>query len=414
MRPLMTSWQRGKISSKPESGTTMMAVVCSAGVVWPVPPRRQRRVLPSPMTEIQPLPSTDGAPLVALEGVTKKYGAITAVHPLTLEIRRGDFLAILGPSGCGKTTLLRMIGGFIEPTSGIIRMEGQNVTRLGPDRRPTNMVFQGYGLFPHMTVRQNIAYGLRIAKHSEVVIAERVAEMVGLVHLEGLEDRPVTQLSGGQAQRVALARALVMRPAVLLLDEPLAALDLKLRKAVQEELRRIHRSIGGTFVFVTHDQDEAMALSNRIVVMEAGRVVQQGTAEEIYDSPQSRFVSTFIGEANLFPAISRGGVVRSELLGSFDSDLPDGPAVIVVRPQTMQVRPAASHCTELGANQVSVRGRLIDSVFMGAMVKYEVALPSGSQVTVFSPDKLHRRDLALGEEVLVSWPVSGQRIVPDA
>lgn len=366
------------------------------------------------MSETVPSHRAASVPLVELAGLSKRFGALTAVRPLSLEIHRGDFLAILGPSGCGKTTLLRMIGGFIEPSSGTIRMDGTDVTRLGPDKRPTNMVFQGYGLFPHMTVRQNIAYGLRIARHGEAEIAARAAEAVSLVHLDGLEDRPVIQLSGGQSQRVALARALVMRPAVLLLDEPLAALDLKLRKAVQEELRRIHRSIGGTFVFVTHDQDEAMALANRVVVMEAGRVVQEGTAEEIYDAPQSRFVSTFIGEANLFPAVCHGGIVGSELLGSFRADLPDGPAVIVVRPQAMQVRSASMRLPAGAGESVAVSGRLVDSVFMGAMVKYDVALASGSHVTVLSPDKLQRHHLSIGEEVVVSWPVSGQRIVPDA
>jgi ABC-type Fe3+/spermidine/putrescine transport system ATPase subunit len=380
--------------------------------MWPVPADDEQKAFPSSKSEL--VPGTTGAALVALEGVSKKFGSTTAVHPLSIEIHHGDFLAILGPSGCGKTTLLRMIGGFIEPTSGTIRMEGVDVTHLGPDKRPTNMVFQGYGLFPHMSVRQNIAYGLRIARRSEAEIAARVAEAVSLVHLDGLEDRPVTQLSGGQAQRVALARALVMRPAVLLLDEPLAALDLKLRKAVQEELRQIHRSIGGTFVFVTHDQDEAMALSNRIVVMEAGHIVQQGTAEEIYEAPQNRFVSTFIGEANLFPATCRGGVVVSHLLGSFHADLPDGPVVIVVRPQAMQVRPAAACIVHSAGHEVSVRGRLADSLFMGAMVKYNVALPSGGNVTVLSPDKSQRRHLSIGDDVVVAWPASGQRIVPDA
>ena len=366
------------------------------------------------MSGIEPPPHAIGVPLVALEGVSRRFGPVTAVHPLSLEIRRGDFLAILGPSGCGKTTLLRMIGGFIEPSSGVIRMEGRDVTHLGPDKRPTNMVFQGYGLFPHMSVRQNIAYGLRIARQSEAEIATRVAEIVGLVHLDGFEDRPVTQLSGGQAQRVALARALVMRPAVLLLDEPLAALDLKLRKTVQEELRRIHRSIGGTFVFVTHDQDEAMALSNRIVVMEGGRVVQQGTAEEIYDAPQNRFVSTFIGEANLFSATCLGGVIRSELPGSFDADVRDGPAVIVIRPQAMLVRPAAIAAADASGDRVSVRGKIADSIFMGAMVKYEVALPSGRQLTVLSPDKVRRQSMTIGDDVVVSWLVRDQHIVPDA
>jgi ABC-type Fe3+/spermidine/putrescine transport system ATPase subunit len=390
----------------------MLVSVSSAGVMWPVPADDEQGAFRSSKSEL--VPGTPSAALVALESVSKKFGRMTAVHPLSLEIHRGDFLAILGPSGCGKTTLLRMIGGFIEPSSGTIRMEGIDVTRLGPDKRPTNMVFQGYGLFPHMSVRQNIAYGLRIARHSEAEIAAHVAEAVSLVHLDGLENRSVTQLSGGQAQRVALARALVMRPAVLLLDEPLAALDLKLRKTVQEELRRIHRSIGGTFVFVTHDQDEAMALSNRVVVMEAGRIVQEGTAEEIYEAPQNRFVSTFIGEANLFPAMCRAGVAETELLGSFHADLPDGPAVIVVRPQAMQVWPVLARPAEPAGQAVAVCGRLADSVFMGAMVKYDVVLPSGSHVTVLSPDRSQRHHLAIGDEVVVSWPASGQRIVLDA
>lgn len=409
----MTSSTPGKTSSKPEK-TAAVASVSSVGIVWSVPVHRQQQTESGPISAPPPAPEVDGAPLVSLEGVSKTFGSVIAVHPLSLAVHRGDFLAILGPSGCGKTTLLRMIGGFIEPTAGVIRIGGRDVTRIGPDQRPTNMVFQGYGLFPHMSVRQNIAYGLRIARHSEAEIKARVEETVGLVRLEGLEDRPVTQLSGGQAQRVALARALIMRPSVLLLDEPLAALDLKLRKAVQEELRRIHRSIGGTFVFVTHDQDEAMALSNRIVVMEGGRVVQQGSAEEIYDAPQSRFVSTFIGEANLFPATCQGGKAHSELLGSFDTDLADGASVIVVRPQTMHVRPASGSGVDLGGKRVAVRGRLVDSVFMGAMVKYQIMLPAGSHVTVLSPDKAQRRDLASGEDVIVSWPESGQRIVPDA
>src|SRR5262245_11760622 len=240
-----------------------------------------------------------GAPLLRLRNISKEFGAVAAVKPLDLEIHRGDFYALLGPSGCGKTTLLRMIGGFTEPTSGTVEIDGVDVTRLGPERRPTNMVFQGYGLFPHMTVRQNIAYGLRIAKLAPEDIRARVDDIIALVRLEPLAERRPEALSGGQAQRVALARALVMRPRVLLLDEPLAALDLQLRKAMQEELRRIHRSIGGTFVFVTHDQGEAMALANRIAVMNAGRIEQLGAPEEIYFAPASRFVAGFIGEANL-------------------------------------------------------------------------------------------------------------------
>src|SRR5688572_16791450 len=249
-------------------------------------------------------------PLVMLRNISKKFGTVVAVRPLDMQIERGDFVAILGPSGCGKTTLLRIIGGFLAPTTGSVEIGGTDVTRLGPEKRPTNMVFQGYGLFPHMSVRQNIGYGLRIAGRSRPETDQAVAEMLSLVRLGDLAGRPIHELSGGQQQRVALARALIMRPQVLLLDEPLAALDLKLRQAMQEELRRIHREIGGTFVFVTHDQGEALALANRIAVMQAGELVQQGNAEEIYARPRSRFVSTFVGEANIFEVQRRGGSVE--------------------------------------------------------------------------------------------------------
>src|SRR5215203_138865 len=238
-------------------------------------------------------PGGTGGALLQLEGASKAYGDFVAVHPLDLEIYSGDFFAILGPSGCGKTTLLRIIGGFIAATGGRIYIQGRDVTGLGPERRPTNMVFQGYGLFPHMTVRQNIAYGLRIAKVEKREADKRIAEIIGLVRLDELGDRSVAQLSGGQQQRVALARALVMKPPVLLLDEPLAALDLKLRQAMQEELRRIHDEIGGTFVFVTHDQGEAMSLANRVAVMSEGRLLQVGSPEAIYGEPRSAFVATF-------------------------------------------------------------------------------------------------------------------------
>ena len=356
-------------------------------------------------------------PLVALDGICKRFGAFTAVHPLSLEIRRGDFLAILGPSGCGKTTLLRMIAGFVEPSSGTIQMDGRDVTRLGPDQRQSNMVFQGYGLFPHMSVKQNVAYGLRVAKRPNAEISERVAEALALVHLEDLAERSVTQLSGGQAQRVALARALIMKPAVLLLDEPLAALDLKLRKAMQEELRRIHASIGGTFVFVTHDQEEAMALANRVVVMEGGRIVQQGTSEQIYDRPQSKFVSTFIGEANLFAGDCRNGLVSSDLGSPFAADLADGPVAIVVRPHVMTLLPVEpgpeAGRQRRGQGDMALRGRLVDAVFLGALVKYVVLLQTGATVTVLAPDRALRRDLIAGDDVVVTWSRADQRIVPD-
>ena len=252
-------------------------------------------------------------PLVRLRNISKNYGAVEAVKPLDLDIHRGDFFAILGHSGCGKTTLLRVIGGFIAPTSGSVEIGGAEVTRLGPEMRPTNMVFQGLGLFPHMTVRQNVGYGLRIAKQPRASIAERVRGVLALVRLEELGERQIKALSGGQQQRVALARALVMRPQVLLLDEPLAALDLKLRQAMQEELRRIHNSIGGTFVFVTHDQGEALGLANVVAVMDEGVLAQLGSPEEIYSAPKTQFVSTFIGEANVFVGTRVGGEVTLDL-----------------------------------------------------------------------------------------------------
>ncbi len=251
------------------------------------------------------------APLLRLRGLSKVFGATAAVEPLDLDIYPKDFVAMLGPSGCGKTTLLRMIGGFVAPTTGTIEIAGADVTGLGPEKRPTNMVFQGYGLFPHMNVAQNIGYGLRLQKMPKNEIDRRVNEAIALVQLADLARRGTEQLSGGQQQRVALARALVMRPKVLLLDEPLAALDLKLRQAMQEELRRIHHEIGGTFVFVTHDQSEALALANRIAVMREGRLEQVGTAQEIYDRPKTRFVSTFIGEANLLPGRRVNGTIQT-------------------------------------------------------------------------------------------------------
>jgi spermidine/putrescine ABC transporter ATP-binding subunit len=351
-------------------------------------------------------PERAAAPLVRLRGVSKSFGKTVAVRPLDLDIARGDFVAILGPSGCGKTTLLRMIGGFIMPSTGTIEIGGADVTRLGPERRPTNMVFQGYGLFPHMTVRQNIAYGLKIAKRPRGEIEQRVGEMLSLVHLRELADRGIQELSGGQQQRVALARALVMRPQVLLLDEPLAALDLKLRQAMQEELRRIHHEIGGTFVFVTHDQGEALALANRIAVMEAGELVQQGDAEEIYARPRTRFVSTFIGEANVFEAARRGGAV--ELAGRrTPSPGPDGRVTIVVRPEDVRLAP------ERPAADIVFEGVLEDMVYLGAYVKYRVALAGGQRLTATSADRATRLALSVGKPVFAGWALSDQRIIEE-
>jgi spermidine/putrescine transport system ATP-binding protein len=349
----------------------------------------------------------EAAPLVRLRGISKRYGTVTAVKPLDLEIRRADFLAILGPSGCGKTTLLRIIGGFVAPTTGTVEIDGRDVTGWGPEKRPTNTVFQGYGLFPHMTVRQNIAYGLRTARRPEAEIRQRVDQAIALVRLEEFVDRSIDQLSGGQQQRVALARALIMQPRVLLLDEPLAALDLKLRQAMQEELRRIHRQIGGTFVFVTHDQGEALGLANRIAVMDKGEMIQVGGPEEIYAAPRTRFVSTFIGEANIFAGRRDGGQVTLDAGARMSSAGPDGLVTVVLRPEALRISPAAL------AADVVLAGTLMDMIYLGVFVKYIVALPTGQRVTVHNPDAALRRSLALNKPVQIGWSVEDQRVIGD-
>ena len=342
--------------------------------------------------------------LLRLRNVSKTFGRTVAVKPVDLEIHRGDFFAILGPSGCGKTTLLRMIGGFVEPTSGTIEIAGKDVTGLGPERRPTNMVFQGYGLFPHMTVKQNVAYGLRIAGLPKPEIAERTREALALVHLEELESRMVQELSGGQQQRVALARALIMRPPVLLLDEPLAALDLKLRQAMQEELRRIHSDIGGTFVFVTHDQGEAMSLANRLGVMHEGELIQVGSPEDVYRRPKTAFVAAFVGDANILRGSRRAGVVTLDAGVRFRSEGPESPVMVVVRPEAIAInqREGDSECT--------LRGKIGDMIFLGAHIRYSIDVGSPAPIMVqVNPGSAP--PMCRGQEVLLSWTPANQTIL---
>lgn len=235
-----------------------------------------------------------------LKNVTKTFGSFTAVRHFSIEVEKGEFVSFLGPSGCGKTTTLRMIAGFIEPTAGEVFIQGQKVNDLPPYYRDTGMVFQNYALFPHMTVFDNIAFGLRYRKTPKDEIGDRVREMLQLVRLPGLEDRKPSELSGGQQQRIALARALIIKPKVLLLDEPLSNLDAKLREGLRIELRQIQREVGITSIFVTHDQEEALTLSDRVIVMNEGEIVQTGTPYEVYESPQSLFVGRFLGQSNLF------------------------------------------------------------------------------------------------------------------
>ena len=286
---------------------------------------------------------SDGTPVIAVERVSKRYGHSLAVHEVSFEIRRGEFFSMLGPSGCGKTTMLRMIAGFEEVTSGVLRLDGVDVVGVPPYRRPVNTVFQNYALFPHLSVFDNVAFGPRIRQVERSQLERRVRQMLDVVRLGDLAGRMPSQLSGGQRQRVALARALVNDPSALLLDEPLSALDLELRRQMQLELKRIQRDVGITFVFVTHDQEEALTMSDRIAVMRGGRLEQVGTPEEIYDAPESAFVARFIGSANLIPVVIEGttdGRATLRLPGERRGEAPTGgcafeagePALLMIRP----------------------------------------------------------------------------------
>ena len=270
-------------------------------------------------------------PSVEIREVTKRFGDVTAVDGVSLEIRRGELFALLGPSGCGKTTLLRVIGGLEAPTTGTVRIDGSDVTRIAPHLRPAHMVFQQYALFPHLSVADNVAFGLRYKRDlPRAAHAARVGEALALVRLAGLEKRFPHQLSGGQRQRVALARALVLEPQVLLLDEPLAALDPHLREEVQVELKHLQRTLGITFLFVTHDREEALGMSDRVAVMRQGRVEQVGTPAEVFERPATRFAAEFLGAANFFPAEEGGSfLVRPEKLRLCASHSEDGLSVPV-------------------------------------------------------------------------------------
>jgi ABC-type Fe3+/spermidine/putrescine transport system ATPase subunit len=339
------------------------------------------------MTEFQ----SQTTPAVRLSALRKAFGAHVAVDDVSLDIFPGDFVAILGPSGCGKTTLLRLLGGFLAPDQGRIEIDGADVTSQGPERRPTNTVFQGYGLFPHMTVRQNVAYGLKIAGRSTPAeIRDQVDQALGLVRMSDFAERNSRALSGGQQQRVALARALVMRPRVLLLDESLAALDLKLRHQMQDELRRIHREIGGTFVFVTHDQNEAFFLANKVAVMNKGRIEQFATPSDIYHRPRTRFVATFVGEANVLKGRRANGKVVIAEGQALVSPGRDGDVEIMIRPEDIRVGSKSS-------TAMTLRATLADQVFQGSFLKLTFIDAAGRQLLVTLGDSARTRPFTIGE-----------------
>jgi spermidine/putrescine transport system ATP-binding protein len=346
---------------------------------------------------------------VALRGVTKRFGALTAVDDLDLELASGEFFTLLGPSGCGKTTTLRMIAGFERPSAGEIRIEGEDVAALPPHRRPTNTVFQSYALFPHLSVEDNVAFGLKRKGVNRAEIGERVAAELKRVGLAAEANRRPSQLSGGMQQRVALARALVNLPKVLLLDEPLGALDLKLRKGLQVELKRIQREVGITFVYVTHDQEEALTMSDRIAVMNRGRVEQIGTPEHIYAWPETTFVAGFIGVSNLLPATVTGnGRVKLESGPEIHADTDSLPAGArchaVVRPEKLRVDHADDGAAANGLPRVE--GIVESSLYLGTATQIVIVLAEGARMTVLVPnaDEEERRRLpGGGARVALSW-----------
>jgi putative spermidine/putrescine transport system ATP-binding protein len=310
-------------------------------------------------------PST-GAAAVRLEGVRKLFGEVEAVAGIDLEIGEGEFFSMLGPSGSGKTTTLRMIAGFEVPTSGRILLDGEDVSQRPPYERDVNTVFQDYALFPHMDVGDNVAYGLMVRKVPRDARALRVGEALRMVRLEGLDRRRPSQLSGGQRQRVALARALINRPRVLLLDEPLGALDLKLREEMQIELKRIQQEVGITFIYVTHDQEEALTMSDRLAVFNRGRIEQIGAPADVYERPATAFVAGFVGTSNLL----RGDVARA-ILGE------DG--LFTIRPEKIHF---AEPTDEVESDEVSAPGRIAEVVYIGPHTRYIVALDAGSELVV--------------------------------
>jgi spermidine/putrescine transport system ATP-binding protein len=346
-------------------------------------------------------PPVPASPEIQLLDLEKRFREIRAVDGVSLEVVSGEFFSLLGPSGCGKTTTLRMIGGFELPTGGRILLRGRDVTSDPPDKRPVNMVFQHYALFPHLDVGDNVGFGLKRKGVAKAETARRVGEALELVRLQGYERRRPHQLSGGQQQRVALARALVNRPNVLLLDEPLGALDLKLRRQLQLELKRIQVEVGITFVYVTHDQEEALTMSDRIAVMQAGKVEQLGTPEELYERPATRFVADFIGTTNLLHGrVEAGGGVRlesGELTRAADDGIAAGTAVeLSVRPESIELVPADA----VGAIRASVE----QAAYLGTTISYQVRTAGGLGLTVLVSKTGLR--LPVGSEVAVAWAPS--------
>ena len=338
---------------------------------------------------------------VVFERVTKRYGNVTAVDEVSFEVAQGELVTLLGPSGCGKTTTLRMVAGLEAVSSGRVLIGGKDVTRVSPNKRDVNMVFQSYALFPHLNAYQNVAFGLERRKVEKDEIRRRVGEIMEIVSLTGMEQRAPREMSGGQQQRVALARALVNRPRALLLDEPLGALDLKLRQQMQVELKRIQREVGITFVYVTHDQEEALTMSDRIAVMHLGKVEQLGTPEELYERPTTRFVADFIGSTNLLRGrIEADGRLRlssGEIARVAHDGMATGTEIeISVRPESITLVPVGA--------QEAIRAKVEQAGYLGTTISYQLRTAGGLTLTVLSPKTGPR--LPVGSDVAVQWSPS--------
>jgi spermidine/putrescine transport system ATP-binding protein len=356
---------------------------------------------------------TETVAAIELAGIVKEFNShgdvVQAVAGVDLEIGAGEFFSLLGPSGCGKTTTMRMIAGFEEPTRGEVRLYGRSVLGVPPNKRDVNMVFQSYALFPHMSVFENVAFGLRRKGVGKDAVIQRVGEIIETVGLGGREKRRPRELSGGQQQRVALARALVNRPRALLLDEPLGALDLKLRQAMQVELKRIQREVGITFIYVTHDQGEALTMSDRIAVMNEGKVEQLGSPRDIYEHPATRFVAGFIGTSNILSGDVKSlsgdsAVILSDGGQHIEVPAREGLAVgdgleLTVRPEKMDLRSDPADCAAC-----RVRGTVTEVVYLGTSTNYNVLTSTGAEVTVFVQNSTSSDDVATrGQEIWLSW-----------
>ncbi len=355
---------------------------------------------------------------LSLRGVSKRYGETAAVADLSLDVAAGEFVTLLGPSGSGKTTTLQIVAGFIPPDGGSVVLDGRDLTGVPPYRRNIGMVFQNYALFPHMTVAENVAFPLESRRLTRPEIRRRVAEALGTVRLTGLERRLPRQLSGGQQQRVALARAIVFRPPLLLMDEPLGALDKKLRERLQLEIMEISRGLGVTVVYVTHDQEEALFMSHRIVVYHRGRVEQIGTPVELYERPASVFVAGFVGESNMFTGpLDRSGAVPVLRAGEgpirvekHAGELAGDRLTVVVRPERLRVEPAGTERAEERA--AVIPGRIREAIYLGSVRKYVVELPTGTRAVARVQTGSEATALAVGDPVEVSWESTHGVLIP--